>query len=427
MVLFPFLSFPFLSFLRITKMKTVTGMTLKGARPLYQVPSMLIRQDAFRRLSARVPTPVDDAHIIVKDDPENSTGEKGDKGEEDGDMAKGFLDVRWADVQAGVFRQGLHFDKTGNGDGSAVISFQNVTTSFKSSSLSSSLSSSTSTSTSLPQVAMPFKSLRELRMRMEQQKEIPVHRRHFLEHQHGSGTLGQREKATRVVKASKAVQSASNYQKTDDEILSDFRRPKTVGEITNLVDERIRASRAVGAFDNLPGRGKPLDLERPSHVDPTEYLMNRIILKSGGTVAWAEKEREIRDSLKLFRNLLRDSWVENGTRLDERWNSALKAHSESLADINKLIRNYNLVTPSMALQKCLFSLDREIERLMLEIPPGSRPFSSLQEDSHSHSRSHSHSNSLKKGNRKRSLFSPLLSIASKLLSPWLPSVQGKRH
>lgn len=50
---------------------------------------------------------------------------------------------------------------------------------------------------------------------------------------------------------------------------------------TKLVEEKISEAMANGEFDNLPGRGKPLDLEEDSHI-PVELRMAYRILKRSG-------------------------------------------------------------------------------------------------------------------------------------------------
>lgn len=51
--------------------------------------------------------------------------------------------------------------------------------------------------------------------------------------------------------------------------------------IAFIAEERIRAAQREGAFDNLPGKGQPLDLEEDAHV-PEELRMAWKILKNGG-------------------------------------------------------------------------------------------------------------------------------------------------
>lgn len=47
--------------------------------------------------------------------------------------------------------------------------------------------------------------------------------------------------------------------------------------IASLAERRIAEAREAGAFDNLPGYGKPLTLEDDSHIPPELRMSYRIL------------------------------------------------------------------------------------------------------------------------------------------------------
>ncbi|MDP3427587.1 MAG: DUF1992 domain-containing protein [Humidesulfovibrio sp.] len=51
--------------------------------------------------------------------------------------------------------------------------------------------------------------------------------------------------------------------------------------IERLAEERIKQAQEEGAFDDLPGRGRPLDLEDDAHV-PEDLRMAWRVLKNAG-------------------------------------------------------------------------------------------------------------------------------------------------
>ena len=53
--------------------------------------------------------------------------------------------------------------------------------------------------------------------------------------------------------------------------------------IQSIAERRIEESMAKGDFDDLPGRGKPLELEDDSHVPP-ELRMAYQVLRNAGCV-----------------------------------------------------------------------------------------------------------------------------------------------
>ena len=63
-----------------------------------------------------------------------------------------------------------------------------------------------------------------------------------------------------------------------------------------LAEERIREAQDRGDFDNLPGQGRPLQLEDDSHV-PEELRMAYKLLRNGGYLPPEIEERKEIDSL----------------------------------------------------------------------------------------------------------------------------------
>lgn len=69
-----------------------------------------------------------------------------------------------------------------------------------------------------------------------------------------------------------------------------------------LAEERIREAQDRGEFDNLPGQGRPLQLEDDSHV-PQELRMAYKLLRNGGYLPpEIEKRKEIDSLLDLLEN-----------------------------------------------------------------------------------------------------------------------------
>lgn len=67
--------------------------------------------------------------------------------------------------------------------------------------------------------------------------------------------------------------------------------------LLDLINKKIAAAEADGAFDNLEGAGKPL----PKVDDPENALINRLIKESGGVPEFISLSRELaklREELK---------------------------------------------------------------------------------------------------------------------------------
>jgi hypothetical protein len=85
--------------------------------------------------------------------------------------------------------------------------------------------------------------------------------------------------------------------------------------IDSLVDVKIDQARRQGAFENLSGRGKPLDLSSDERMNPylsdTEFLMHRMIQNQGGhTLPWIEKGKEVDEEIANLRLELKNIWKE---------------------------------------------------------------------------------------------------------------------
>lgn len=72
-----------------------------------------------------------------------------------------------------------------------------------------------------------------------------------------------------------------------------------------LAEERIREAQDRGDFDNLPGQGRPLQLDDDSHV-PEELRMAYKLLRNGGYLPPEIEERKEIDSLLDLLETCRD-------------------------------------------------------------------------------------------------------------------------
>jgi hypothetical protein len=99
----------------------------------------------------------------------------------------------------------------------------------------------------------------------------------------------------------------------------------------SLVDRQIREAMESGAFDDLPGKGRPLDLGDPLDP-PLAGTMRRIFRDNGVAHPLGEARRAIEDELESARaQLRRDGCVET-------FRTRIRA-------LNREIRLFNLRSP----------------------------------------------------------------------------------
>ncbi|BFZ57148.1 hypothetical protein PYCC9005_004198 [Savitreella phatthalungensis] len=87
--------------------------------------------------------------------------------------------------------------------------------------------------------------------------------------------------------------------------------PDTLEGLQSLAEERIEEARRNGAFRNLEGKGKALDLAeaRQPMVDRTEYFLNQIIKKQGALPPFVDAQVNLDKAVADFRRCLRLEWA----------------------------------------------------------------------------------------------------------------------
>jgi DnaJ family protein C protein 28 len=143
------------------------------------------------------------------------------------------------------------------------------------------------------------------------------------------------------------------------------------------IDQLIHEAQARGDFDNLPGRGRPLNLE-PNPYAPDREMAYKILQDAGYAPEWIELDKAIRSRLGEARAALARSWTwyqANLARLRDRtdkgaegerrrlhggWQRAIAAFRLEIKAINADISALNLKVPSPRFQRP--RLDEEHER-----------------------------------------------------------------
>ncbi|WP_025949069.1 DnaJ family domain-containing protein [Geobacillus thermocatenulatus] len=112
-----------------------------------------------------------------------------------------------------------------------------------------------------------------------------------------------------------------------------------------IAEEKIREAMKNGEFDNLPGFGKPLELEDLSRI-PEELRLGYLLLKNAGYV---KEEAELRKELLTLEDLLRcceddeekreleKKWTEKQLRFAELMKKRGQTNSKALRDYGRRI------------------------------------------------------------------------------------------
>jgi hypothetical protein len=132
------------------------------------------------------------------------------------------------------------------------------------------------------------------------------------------------------------------------------------------IDKIIREARESGAFDNLPGKGKPIRWEDDSMVPEDQRMAHRVLKNNGFTLDWIEMARELDETWEVIQAevaALRSARA--GGRLDlPGWHSAARAAGEKIRQLNLRVVGYNLRVPHAQLQRRPYPIDPDIKETL---------------------------------------------------------------
>ncbi len=138
------------------------------------------------------------------------------------------------------------------------------------------------------------------------------------------------------------------------------------------VEDQIQKAQQAGQFDNLRGQGKPF-----THLDTDAF--EQIVREQGFCPRFVELDHEIRAKTEIARQAVRRTyeWVmqaREGGSVDRRyardeWHKALHIFDQRLAEINQLIKTFNLELPEALRQSQKFPLKRneELQKMGLTV------------------------------------------------------------
>ncbi|KAJ8533873.1 hypothetical protein K7X08_007197 [Anisodus acutangulus] len=165
------------------------------------------------------------------------------------------------------------------------------------------------------------------------------------------------------------VIDAVNDRKLPPELRGQRDAVRSETDIINVVEQRIWHSMEEGQFENLPGKGKPLDLNTNPHADPAEDTLYRILSKNKCAPEWVELNKEIRNNVAEWRSALKKAWTHSGSVGDSKWIEASGSLKLRIRDINNKVFRYNLIVP-FGRQMLGLKWEKEIDRLKEESTGG---------------------------------------------------------
>lgn len=136
----------------------------------------------------------------------------------------------------------------------------------------------------------------------------------------------------------------------------------------SLIDQKIREAMERGEFDDLPGKGKPLDTSENPFEDPELRMAHRMLRNAGFAPSWIEERKDIDAESERGRQELSRVWTvlqnsigtehEKGARV--RWEKALALFRTQAGELNRRIRAWNLKVPAAGFQRKLIDIEKEV-------------------------------------------------------------------
>ncbi|MBZ0294215.1 MAG: DUF1992 domain-containing protein [Anaerolineae bacterium] len=148
-----------------------------------------------------------------------------------------------------------------------------------------------------------------------------------------------------------------------------------------LIDKQLTDAIGAGKLSNLPGEGKPLQLEDDSHTPAHLRMAHKLLRDNGFAPEWVvmgkeldqrseRLRRSIRQAVRAYKGALYDADrdVAQRERLRQNardgWLLTVQTLEEVTRKLNKEILSYNLKVPAGITHKTLFNLERELETLL---------------------------------------------------------------
>ena len=139
----------------------------------------------------------------------------------------------------------------------------------------------------------------------------------------------------------------------------------------SLIDQKIREAMEQGEFDDLPGKGKPVDTSVNPFEDPELRLAHRMLRNAGFAPSWIEERKDIDAEFENARQQLSRAWTvrqnalgtDNESGAQARWEKALTSFREQAGELNQRIVKWNLKVPAAGFQRSLIDIEKEVGRV----------------------------------------------------------------
>lgn len=139
----------------------------------------------------------------------------------------------------------------------------------------------------------------------------------------------------------------------------------------SLIDQKIREAMEQGEFNDLSGKGSPIDLAENPYEDPDWRTAHRLLRNAGFAPSWIEERKEIEAELETARTrlirareLYHVAGGESSTSAVARWEKSLSTFREQLGELKIRITKWNAIVPAAGFQRRQINTEVEIETVI---------------------------------------------------------------
>jgi len=140
-----------------------------------------------------------------------------------------------------------------------------------------------------------------------------------------------------------------------------------MNRLESLTEKKLREAIENGEFDNLPGKGEPIDLKENPFEDPDLRTVHRLLRNAGFAPAWIEERKDIDVELETALTKLTRAWdlFREGRRTasESEWERSVREFRQQVAELNERIKIYNLKAPAVVFHRKHIAADAIIETI----------------------------------------------------------------
>jgi DnaJ family protein C protein 28 len=140
-----------------------------------------------------------------------------------------------------------------------------------------------------------------------------------------------------------------------------------MNRLESLAEKRLREAIETGEFDDLPGKGEPIDLRENPFEDPDLRTVHRLLRNAGFAPAWIEERKDIDAELTAAQTKLSRAWAlfgQGGKAPSEaEWERSVKEFREQVIELQQRIRIYNLKAPAVVFHRQHIDVEKTLESI----------------------------------------------------------------